>query len=381
VQTKVAKGESVMDTITRKLRVFDVAGDPYTMGRAHGERFADDIRAFAEQRLAFCADPSFTGKGLTRDHVMDITRACIPYHEAYYPAAMDELRGIADATGLTIEETIILNGFTDLLDTIQSFDKDVILPDTVARDDCTAFIASPHATADGQPYVGQTWDMNREATPYIFVLRAEPDDGPRYITMTVTGCIAMIGMNEAGISIGITNLCGADGRIGVTWTFVVRKALAQDNLKDAISCIMDAPLAGGHNYYLADSAGRCVNIEAMATQKHIETIDSGAYVHTNHCLVPQTQAVESLPDAYFEASAHARYARANTLLQKDGITVDDLMALTRDHGAEIGVCVHLGEGNLHHVESGAAAILSPATREMWAIWGNPCQGAYEQFVV
>ncbi len=366
---------------SRKLRTLDVSGDPYTMGLAHGEHFASDIRAFATQRLAFCTDSDFVGHGLTRDKVMAITAACIPYHVRYYPDAMEELRGIAYASNLSIEEILILNGFTDMLDVVKSLDKSIDISGNVALDNCTAFIVSAEATANHTPYIGQTWDMNQEATPYICMLHAQPDNSPRYTTMTVTGCVAMIGMNEAGLSIGITNLCANDGKIGVTWTFLVRKVLAQDNLADAIDCIVNAPLAGGHNYYLADATGQCVNIEAMATQHHLEWVKNGSYVHTNHCLISHTRAVESLPDTYFETSTHARYERANKLLGDDDITLDDLMALTRDHGAEIGICVHTGAANPHNVESGAAVIMSPASGELWAIWGNPCQGTYERFMI
>jgi isopenicillin-N N-acyltransferase like protein len=361
----------------RKLRLLEVAGEPYALGLAQGEHFAAEIREFAAQRLAFCADPALTRQGMTRDDALAIAAACIPDHERYYPSGMDELRGIAHASGLSLEEILILNGFTDFLDTIQSTSS--IAPHTPARDGCTAFIASPPSTADGQAYIGQTWDMNREATPYIYMLRARPQDAPAYITMTVAGCIAMIGMNAAGLAIGITNLCGADGQLGVTWTLVVRKALAQDNLADAVACVQTARLAGGHNYYLADASGQCVNIEAMASQQHLERIEQGVFVHTNHCLMPHTQAVEALPDAYFETSSLARYERARQLLNNNEITVEHLMALTRDHGAEIGICVHTGAGNVHNVESGAAVIMSPGDRELWAVWGNPCQGEYERF--
>ena len=49
---------------------------------------------------------------------------------------------------------------------------------------------------------------------------------PDFLTFTVTGCIGMIGMNSAGITVGVNNLMATDGQIGVTWPFVVRKILA-----------------------------------------------------------------------------------------------------------------------------------------------------------
>ncbi|MBI1878410.1 MAG: hypothetical protein HYR94_09320 [Chloroflexi bacterium] len=57
----------------------------------------------------------------------------------------------------------------------------------------------------------------------------------------------------------------------------------------------------------------------------------------------------------------------------------DLMTLTRDHNAVNGICVHPEEP--FYVESCGAAIMRPATREFWAVWGWPCENEYENFVV
>ena len=61
-------------------------------------------------------------------------------------------------------------------------------------------------------------------------------------------------MNQAGIAIGINNLTATNGRVGVTWPFVVRKALAQTSIDDALVVVLEAELAGAHNYLLFDAA-------------------------------------------------------------------------------------------------------------------------------
>jgi isopenicillin-N N-acyltransferase-like protein len=45
----------------------------------------------------------------------------------------------------------------------------------------------------------------------------------------------------------------------------------------------------------------------------------------------------------------------------------------------LSVCAHVQPG--YDVESSGACIMAPASRELWALWGNPCQNPYERFVV
>ncbi len=60
--------------------------------------------------------------------------------------------------------------------------------------------------------------------------------------------------------------------------------------------------------------------------------------------------------------------------------VETLMALTRYHeGDALSVCAHVQPG--YDVESSGACIMSPSTHELWALWGNPCENAYEAFRV
>jgi isopenicillin-N N-acyltransferase like protein len=377
------------------LRLLEVSGAPFEMGRQHAAAYPREIQELTEDRLHLSSNKNWTGKELSRQEVLALGQACLPYHQAYAPELMDELRGMSELTGLGLTELLILNGFTDFIDTIYSTDP-AALTGMMSRegeeakiaspqlahataDDCTAFIVSPDATVEGQGFFGQTWDMHETATPYVILLRGQPAQGLRFLTLTIIGCIGMIGMNEAGLAIGINNLVAGDGQVGVTWPFVIRKALAQDNLDDALACITDVQLAGGHNYLLVDATGRSYNIEAMASRYHVQEVRTGAWVHTNHCLISQNVDVERARLPKSRASSETRLSQGQELLNRSQITLADLLALTRDHHAVNGICVHPEEPLF--VESCGAAIMRPATREFWAVWGRPCENEYEGFIV
>lgn len=358
-----------------RIRLLELTGSYYEMGFQHGQTFAEAIRMFAEDRVHLSSDPHWTGKTLGKTAVLELAEACVAAHQAYSPQLMEEVQGMADATGLSLAELVIVNGFTDFIDTVYAAPAPQHTPVRV-EDNCTAFLIPPGTTADGHSLYGQTWDMHATATPYIVLLKGKPADAPAFITFTITGCVGMVGLNSAGIAIGINNLLGGDGQVGVTWPFVVRKALQQTTLEAALQCITEAPLAGAHNYLIMDKAGRGYNIEAMSTRHHITPLAADPLVHTNHCLINSNQQVERERPADSLASSQNRLRRADDLLSQRPITPEMLMALTRDSEA---ICVKSKPPM--HVETCGGAIMRPATGEFWAVQGLPSENEYERFVL
>ena len=372
------------------IRVLTISGSPYELGYTHGERYAREIAELTEERLRLSCDPFWTGgQQATLDEVLAIGRACLRHHEAFAPDLMEEMRGMADATGIGVNELVIMNGFTDFVDIIANpvvlghHRANGALPGEVS--DCTAFIVAPSASATGQGYLGQTWDMHSTATPYVLMLDVRPQDGPALLTFTITGCVGMIGMNAHGVAVGINNLLGAEGRPGVHWVYVVRKMLAQRTVEAALAVLQRAHLSGAHNYLLlgpdASGALRGYNVEHMATRAQVIPVES-IYAHTNHCLIADMVNVERPRKAVSHASTLARQDQAGRYLQDQlgQITVETLKALTRYHeGDALSVCAHVQPG--YDVESSGACIMAPATGQLWALWGNPCQHEYEPFVV
>lgn len=223
--------------------------------------------------------------------------------------------------------------------------------------------------------LAQTWDMDTTATSHVVMLRIEPDEGPASLVFTTEGCIGQIGINEAGIAVGINNLTAADGRPGVTWPFVVRKALAQTSFEAAVECVLDAPLAGGHNYLMMDRRGDGVSIEAMPTVRHVTTVD-GLVGHTNHCLAPDTKAVEGWRPPDLQESSRRRLSEAIELLSNGDVDVEQVVTMLRH---ESSICRRAAPP--HHYETCGAVVMRPSTGEMWACWGIPADNDFEHFTI
>jgi isopenicillin-N N-acyltransferase-like protein len=350
-----------------------LAGSAYEMGYRHGSAFRGAIRRYADERVALAGAPGWTGRRSTPAQVLELAEACVPHHRAFAPDLTEELEGMAAATGLSLAQLVVVGGFTDFVDTVAGGARGVL--ETKGVDDCTAFLVPGARMRDGVAALGQTWDMHEGSTEHLVLLRGRPADGPAFEVFTTAGAVGMIGMNEAGLTVGINNLMAADGRPGVTWPFVVRQILRTETLDEALAVLAGAHLAGGHNYLIMDGRGNGANVEAMGTRSHVTPLAERALAHTNHCLHEDTRAVERTRDAESQRDSEARLADAERLLDRFGMTITDLQAVTADTA---NIC-HAGQAP-RFVGTCGGMVMRPGTRELWVVAGRPSQGAYQRYL-
>ena len=100
------------------------------------------------------------------------------------------MAAMAEASGLSIPEAIIVGGYTDFLDVVSA-----AAGGAGFEDDCTAVI-TPDALSGGAGFLAQTWDMNASATPHVIMLDIHPDHGPRSLVFTTVGTLGQIGMKS-----------------------------------------------------------------------------------------------------------------------------------------------------------------------------------------
>ena len=355
--------------------VLRLQGDPFEMGRVHGEAHADAIRAYAEERIELAGGAAWTGRELPRERVMTLARACEARHRLYAPDLMREVDGMAAAAGVSAAELIVAGGFTDFIDVVAALGEGPLEPSAPpAAQNCTAFLVPGSRTSTGSGLFGQTWDMHEGSADHVLMLEGRPDAAPAFVSFTTVGCVGMVGMNEHGITVGINNLLGADGAIGITWPFLVRKVLQQRDFDAALRCILDAPLAGAHNYLLMDGEGRGANIEASATFREVTVLHDAAVVHTNHCLLTRSMESERPRERDGQAHSEARLARGERLLSEGPLGVEELMAVTRDEGE---ICYRGGPPR--HVATCGAVVADPSKRDFWAVKGLPSENEYVRF--
>jgi isopenicillin-N N-acyltransferase-like protein len=348
--------------------MLDVGGTPAEMGYVHGSTYAAEIREYAEERIGLVMSGLWTGAPVPRGMVLELAEACLEAHEQQSAVLYEEMAAMAAGAGISLAEAVVVGGFTDFVDTVRAHLGDRATTPQRVEDDCTAFIV-PDNRAGGAGFFGQTWDMHASATDHVILMRTRPDEGPRALIFSTVGCLGQIGMNEHGVCVGITNLAAADGKVGVTWPTVVRHALLAANATEAGRVILDADLAGGHNYLVFDADGVGFNIEAMPSVRPVTTLSSEPLAYTNHTTHGPTRAVEVERPSELQDSSHRRRSVAIDHLDRSAITEEDLMDLTRH-----GVCQ--APAPPYHVETSGATVMRPRTRDFWAVWGLPSMNDY-----
>lgn len=370
------------------IRVTQLTGDAHAMGVQHGRAHAKQIAELTEDRLRLCRDGFWVGDGSADIDVFALADRCWDAQRRYDEPTTAEIEGLAAATNIPPRDLLITSGFTDFVDAVRAAASVSADPASSPADagGCTAVLAHPAATADGRPYLAQTWDMHASATDFVVMLDARSTEPatPRAMVFTVTGCVGMIGMNDAGLAVGINNLASHDGTPGVVWTTVVRRMLRETTADAALAVLQAAPLAGAHHYLLLDAAGIGYAVEASPNHRVVRPLDQAhpTLAHTNHCLHPETAALEAKRDGVPADSSRLRLDRAHAWLDQHAGRFDRaaLWSLLRQRDpdpAVPGICHSPIPG--YAVDTAGAVVMSPADRRLDAVWGNPDRTEYQSF--
>ena len=320
--------------------LIEVSGAPHERGLQYGRQAAPRIHRglqhYGEQlrRLGLGA-PELAA--LVGDY-----RAMI---DAYDGDFLPEMRGIAEGAGVAFEEVVLLNARTEILKLAER-------PDLRARmtagqiedpDGCTAVVALPHATADGQLIHAQNWDWKAECAETAVVLLIHRDDGPDVLTFTEAGGLARSGLNGAGIAITANYLeSDRDYREpGVPLALIRRKVLLQEHLALALQTVYATPKSASNNMTVSHAGGVAINFECAPDETFQVHAQGGLIVHANHWQSPVALAklrdtgIRNTPDSLY------RDLRVRELLsaQAGSLTVEHVKAaLFDDFATPWSVC-------------------------------------------
>lgn len=336
------------------LRVLEIYGDPTDFGRVHGLECRLMIRDYLDDRLGLSGDATWAGRPAQADTVLSLAEATLPYHLDYSTELYEEMAAMAEAAGISLAEAVVVGGFTDLVDVVRAHAGWAPI-----EDDCTAVLDPINGV------LAQTWDMHASAGDYVVMLKLDPISGPDAVVQTTAGCLGQIGMNEAGIGVGINNLTSV-GKPGVTWPFVVRKVLQQTDLDSAIEAVTSADLAGGHNYLVMGPDGSGANIEAMPGTIEVTPVTASPFVHTNHCLDDGTRLEEGERTPEHVTGSATRLERGSELAQDlDAFFAEPSIARRASSPEEVATC--------------GAVVIRPREKRLESVWGIPGDSPWESF--
>ena len=338
-----------------------VSGTPREMGRQVGEAVGDTIRDFAEMALPGVQRTV----RVTRQRAREVVRRSLLLGQQYDAQIVEELRGISDVTGISLEDLMLLQVRNQLRD--------------APAGACTSFSVAAAATREGHVLVGQNWDNDPDLDRFTMVLTRRPDDGPAFMCVTQVGLVAYIGLNDAGIGACLNTLPAPAREVGVPHYFTLRSLYQGRSVSDAIQAIERAQRAIPANLMLATPEGP-VNLEV--TCDDVKVLRSGQYLtHTNHCLHPD---LVSINDAYPELiDSGPRKNRIDQLFTQGGASVDldVLKGFLADHDRyPRSICRHANDHPHHGFWTTVfSVVIDVESRQLHVSRGNPCTAGYEVY--
>ena len=351
-----------------------VQGRPFERGLQYGQQAASRIRRNIEiYREMFAHYAGWDWADATA-----YAQTFEPAIAAYRPHFLDEMRGIAEGTGMTYEDILALNVRTE----IRNF--------AIARGapgECSSFVILPPVAENHHTLIGQNWDWVVPVSETVIVLEVESDDVPNFVTVVEAGLLAKAGMNAAGIGM-TTNVLYSDLESiavpGVPYHVILRAILESESFSDAIAAINGPMRASSANYTVAHRDGEAFNAETAPRdfrRAYIHFPEEDFYAHTNHYLSDDIDFKDV--GVWHGPGSLVRHHRLRRFLREhdEFFAVSDLQRALADHfDYPNSICGHPDPRQpvQEHFKTVASVIMDLNTATMWLAAGNPCESEYEK---
>jgi len=351
-----------------RFHVLDISGAPRSRGRAHGEALRRPIAEVRERwreslKLRFGVAPEiFISTFLAETQFENAMRLRTP-------ALLDELEGLAEASGRPRDETLAFQ----YMDEEWWFGAMRFRNAAKAANRCSV-IASRGSSVQ-PPILAQNMDLPAFLDGAQTVMRVAGDgDAPGATVLTICGMLGLCGANELGLGVAVNTLWQLPrSPDALPVACVVRGVLVQRTLAEASTWLAETRHASGQHYLIAAPDG-FASFEASAhSVAHLPWRDSPSFIHTNHPLDESYSPGVRLAD---EQNSRARYdtlcaLTANRSLDLAG--VESALA-TRNGAHPISVPPNDSSVSTMTFASIAMELRQPPTIQVAS--GPPCSNPY-----
>jgi hypothetical protein len=310
--------------------VLHLKGTPYEMGWQHGQLLKNQIKEVVHHLFEVKAKTEkleFLGQRL---NPRQIAEAINTMQQPFIPARFkEELRGLADGSGLPLADLVAANGIPELFH-------------------CSGFALLKQTTADGEVLHGRVLDyaVDWRLQEFPVAIVAEPHGRIPFVNVTYAGFIGSVtGMNAAAVSFGEMGGSGLGLWHGTPMAFLMRRGLEEaHDLDEAVAVFRDAKRTCEYYYVFADGRrNQAVGVDGGALR--FELVPPGAQHPRLPTPVPHTVLL----------SAGQRYgnlcAATARVLQGGKFTIDQAWRMM---DAPVAM-----NSNLHNV------LMQPATGKLW----------------
>lgn len=247
----------------RRAPLLELSGQPRDCGVTHGRALAGQLGGFLDDKLARL--------GHLHDRPMDLDslRGDIAAHREVIATALpdlaEEIDGLAAGIGVERDAAWLLQLRRELL----GYSR-------VTAGDCTTY-----ASVREEPVLAQTVDLNGNLDDQIAVL-AVFGARHRSLVLSFAGLLGYLGVNDAGVAVGLNLVLGGRWEPGVPPYLAIRHVLdTADSVDHAVQILRELPLASSRSFMICGEE-RTVCVEALGSERSV--LEGDELAHTNHFL-------------------------------------------------------------------------------------------------
>lgn len=306
--------------------------------------------------------------GLTREQALDKAMEYRPYVLQYASFFDDEIRGMAQASGLTMPEAYLLQ--------LRAEAATPVLDDET--NECTTFAVLPEATANEVGLVGQNADLPAFYGEIAITAEIRADDQPAILMVLPAGQVSYIGINDRGLGV-FANFVTCDGwRKGFPRYFLSRLALTEGTVDSAIGRIRSVRRASSRNLIMLDSQGTAADLETTPTRDARLDPSNGLLAHSNHYVHESLHDEERSPEKNV-ANSRVRLQQMRELLDAGHgqLDAERMQTIMRDRTCYPDtLCRMSGDDPDSDTITFASVIAEPGQSRMWVAVGPPNENPY-----
>jgi len=372
-----------------------VTGTPYEMGYQHGMLLREEIRkgvvpVFADPVSSmpdYQEKPSWFRFIILKYLELKVYAPIEDHTPIQY---LQELKGIADGSGIDYRTIFIANFLSDL--------NMVMIPELINRKakeagvslSCSSLAVTGSATADGTLLFGRNTDYSgqgRWAANQVIIFY-EPEGGNRYVNISTAGMIKCnSAMNEKGIVIG-GHFMGFSGASieGLSFTVLENEIMRRSGtLEEALEIVKKSKRGGGFGFVIADgNGGTAKGIEATLDLMGVRNMKNDSMIMTNFALTPELEKADLLARyGLMMRNIQGRYIRLGDLVEENyGRITPALAAEFMSDRMDVVSGMERGTGNtICNQTNVTSVVFQPKTGYFWVAAGKEpvCGNEYVRF--
>jgi isopenicillin-N N-acyltransferase-like protein len=344
-----------------------VEGGPRQRGAAYGSACRELIRA----NIDFYRYIFKTEGQLAWDLALEKTTDFIGPIQEFDMDIMEEIVGIAEGAGVSLEEILALNLRSELLFMLTS------CPEAI-RPCCTVIAANADACTPGDRLIAQNWDWYRRTQNNCVLLTIRQPPRPTVFLFAEAGLVAKIGINSAGIGLCTNALLTRGWQVGVPFHVLLRGILNASTLAQAIGAVTRSKRASAGSYLIGAGAG-ALCIEAFPESLNIIYPRNGFITHANHLQGADPAHIDLMPQVWPDTLVRGYRAAQIAACENPPVSQEWIQTLLRDHvDLPTAICSHpCGTKDPAADSQTNASVIINLSRNTFSIARGPaCQNAY-----